>query len=94
MDVKQRQIARLLGYPATASLTRADLQAGVLANPERISHGLVDEAFASDDVSSGADARAFVEDCIADWDPMLDAATRNRVASLASVEIQRRAPSG
>ena len=93
MDSKQRQIARLLGYPSTASLTNSDLQSGVLANPDRVSHGLVDEAFASDDVSSGADARAFVEERIAEWAGVLDGALRNRLASLASVVIQRRAPS-
>jgi hypothetical protein len=93
MDPTQRQIARLLGYPATATLTNSDLQSGVLANPDRVSHGLVEEAFASDDVSSAADARAFVEERIAEWETVLDGALRNRLASLASVEIQRRAPS-
>lgn len=93
MEARGRQIARLLGYPVSARLTNGDLNAGVLANPERVAEGLVDEAFASDDVSSGEEARAFVEERIAEWEGVLEGAVRNRLASLASVEIQRRAPS-
>lgn len=92
MTPLQRQIARLLGYPAEASLTDADLNAGVLARPERVALALVDEALSSDDVMSGADARAFVEERVAEWAGLIDDPVRHRVASLASVEIQRRAP--
>ena len=92
MEPIQRQIARLLGYPASATLTDADLNAGVTAQPERAAAGLIDEAFASDDVGSAADARAFVEERVADWQGVIDDDVRHRVASIASVEIQRRAP--
>ena len=92
MEPIQRQIARLLGYPASATLTDADLNAGVTARPERAAAGLIDEAFASDDVGSAADTRAFVEERVADWQGVIDDDVRHRVASIASVEIQRRAP--
>ena len=92
MDPIQRQIARLLGYPLSAALTDGDLNAGLTAQPERAATGLVDEAFASDDVGSAAEARAFVEERIAEWRDIIDADVRHRVASIASVEIQRRAP--
>ncbi len=94
MPATQRQIARLLGYPADASLTDGDLNQGVLASPERVALGLVAEAFASDDVTSGSDARAFVEERVAEWEGVLENEVRQRVASIASVEIQRRAPDG
>ena len=58
MEPTQRQIARLLGYPTTAALTDGDLNAGLTAQPERAATGLVDEAFASDDVGSAAEARS------------------------------------
>jgi hypothetical protein len=92
MDPIQRPIARLLGYPLSASLTDGDLNAGLTAQPERAASGLVDEAFASDDVGSAAEARAFVEERIAEWQDVIDDDVRHRVASIASVEIQRRAP--
>ena len=92
MDPIQRQIARLLSYPVTAILTDADLNAGVTAQPERAAAGLIGEAFASDDVGSAADARAFVEERIAEWQEIIDDDVRHRVASIASVEIQQRAP--
>ena len=64
----------------------------MLARPERVVHGLVDEALASDDVLSAHDARLFVEERIAEWTGLLDAALRHRLAGMASAEIQRRAP--
>jgi len=92
MEPTQRQIARLLGYPTTAALTDGDLNAGLTAQPERAATGLVNEAFASDDVGSAAEARAFVEERVAEWQDVIDDDVRHRVASIASVEIQRRAP--
>ena len=87
-----RHLSRLLGYPPQADLTPADLAGGVLARPERVVHGLVDEALASDDVLSAHDARLFVEERIAEWADLLDAGLRQRLAGMASAEIQRRAP--
>ncbi len=92
MDQIQRQIARLLGYPLSATLTDGDLNAGLMAQPERAAAGLVDEAFASDDVGCANAARSFVEERVAEWQEIISDDVRHRIASIASIEIQRRAP--
>lgn len=94
----RRHLERLLG-PAPAEspaegLSQDALTDRVLADPERIASGLVDEALASDDVMSAGEARAFVDERLAEWGDLLEKMLLQRLASLASAEVERRAPGG
>jgi hypothetical protein len=65
----------MVGPPETALVLspeqRAALAAFVDARIERIAQGLVEEAAASDDVLSAADAEAFVADRLAEFGDVL-----------------------
>ena len=86
-----RHLARLLGLPATAPPI-PDTLAAAAADPQRVAAALADEALASDDVTSAAAARAFVEERLAEWSDLLDAELRQTIAAAAFALIERRAP--
>lgn len=88
----RRHLERLLGDAAADRVGDEGLTERVLADPERIANGLVDEALASDDVMSAGDARAFVDERLAEWGDLLEKMLLQRLASLASAEVERRVP--
>ena len=85
-------LLRLLGLPPTASLPDAELDAAAAAQAERVATGLVDEAFANDDVTDGAGARVFVAERLAECAGLLGLPTRTRIGALADAVIADRAP--
>ena len=85
-------MARLLGLPATPPPTPDTLADAASADPQRVAAALADEALASDDVTSAAAARAFVEERLAEWSDLLDAELRRTIAAAAFALIERRAP--
>ena len=91
-NAASQHLARLLGYPAGGGPTGSELERAVAEAVEQVAAGLAAEALASDDVQSGAEARAFVEERLGEWAEVLSRTVRHRIAGAASVEIQRRAP--
>lgn len=85
-------ILRLLGLSPTAALPDPELAAAAAAQAERVAMGLVDEAFANDDVSDGAAARIFVAERLAECAGLLSLTTRTRINALADRMIADRAP--
>ena len=85
-------LLRLLGLPPTAALPDTELDAAAAAQAERVATGLVDEAFANDDVTDGAGARIFVAERLAECAGLLGLPTRTRIGALADRTIADRAP--
>lgn len=85
-------ILRLLGLPPAAALPDAELDAAAAAQAERVATGLVDEAFANDDVVDSASARVFVAERLAECAGRLSLTTRTRIDALATQVIAERAP--
>ncbi len=89
----QRHLLRLLELAAGEPPADDDLESRAAAQPQRLAAGLVDEAFANDDVTDGAGARLFIDDRLAEFAGLVSLATRTRVASIAAALIDERAPS-
>lgn len=85
-------LLRLLGLPPTAALPDTEVDAAAAAQAERLATGLVDEAFANDDVTDGASARLFVAERLAESAGLLSLVTRTRIGALADAVIAERAP--
>ena len=89
----QRHLLRLLELAADEPPAADDLECRAAAQPERLAAGLVDEAFANDDVTDGDGARVFIDERLAEFAGLVSLATRTRVAGIAAAMIDERAPS-
>lgn len=75
-DPRPRQAARLLGLE---TVDAASARAAFAQDPGRLAAGLVDEAAASDDVTSAATALDYLETRLAYLGDLIDAATGTAV---------------
>ena len=86
----QRHLARLLGTPPDSAVP--ELVAQVRRDAGLVVQGLVDEALASDDVTSAEGALAFISERLAEMAPLLPDELRTAIARQAAGEVRRRAP--
>lgn len=88
----RRHLLRLLGRPRSESASLSALRTAVAGDCDRVARGLVDEALASDDVTSAEAAQAFLAERLEELGDALDADTRARIAESGAALIRRRAP--
>jgi hypothetical protein len=81
------QLARLLGNHALRTSSNDEVRKAVSSGIERLAEGLVAEAAASDDVTDGASATAFVESRMSFFKELLDATATTRLKQAVQDKI-------
>lgn len=88
----RRHLLRLLTRAPDDAIGDRALAELAGAEAEAVAAGLVAEAFASDDVTDGASAQAFVEERLSEWAALVSAEARGAMAARAGALIAERAP--
>ena len=92
MAPEGRHLARLLGFaPGTAPDAEAVRQR-LLTDPGPVVRGLVEEALASDDVTSLEEAMGYMNDRLQEWSALIPEDLRDPIGVQAKLEVRRRAP--
>ena len=92
MTPEGRHLARLLGFGPGASPSAEELRRQLLTDPGPVVRGLVEEALASDDVTSLEGALHFINDRLREWAALVPEELRTAIGVQAGVEVRRRVP--